>query len=597
MLPFGAEPTAEGVRFRLWAPSADAVTLRLEGEHPSEHAMTAQEGGWFETRLREAGIGTRYRFVVGGLAVPDPASRFQPDDVHGPSEVIDAGRYEWSDGAWRGHPWEEIVLYELHTGTFSESGDFAGVMRQLDHLVELGVTAVELMPVSDFPGTRNWGYDGVLLFAPESRYGRPEDLKRLVEACHARRLSILLDVVYNHFGPDGNYLHHYAREFFTERHQTPWGAAINFDGETSRNVRDFYVENALYWLQEYNFDGLRFDAVHAIVDDSKPDIVTELAQRIRQEIPGRPVHLVLENDANISDFLRREDGRPALHTAQWNDDVHHALRVLTTGESGGYYADYTDAPAERLGRGLAEGFVYQGEPSPYRDGEKRGEPSAHLPPTAFVAFIQNHDQVGNNAFGTRLAAAADPDRLHAAAAIYLLSPQIPMVFMGEEWGAEQPFLFFCDFGPELGAAVRDGRRREFAKFPEFQDEAARQRIPDPTAEETFRRSVLDRSQLATGAHPLWLARYRDLLGLRRREIVPRLAGIGGNAGRYRALAAKALEVRWQLGDGTTLRLFANFGDAAVAVAAAPARLLYASRAATNGEIPARAALFHFIEPS
>jgi malto-oligosyltrehalose trehalohydrolase len=569
-LPFGAELVAGGVRFRLWAPGASAVALRLEGM--GDLAMAAEGEGWFGLTTDAAGAGSRYRYVVAGQAVPDPASRYQPEDVHGPSEVVDPKAYDWRDAAWHGRRWDEIVLYELHAGTFSESGDFAGVERHLDHLVRFGVTAVEIMPVADFPGARNWGYDGVLLFAPESRYGRPEDLKHLVDAAHGRGLAVFLDVVYNHFGPDGNYLDHYAPDFFTERHQTPWGAAINFDGPGARAVRDFYVENALYWLEEFHIDGLRFDAVHAIRDDSARSILVEIAETVRQRCGAtRPVHLVLENDKNEARLLRS-----GLFDAQWDDDLHHAFRVLTSGESAGYYADYADAPVARLGRALAEGYVYQGERSEHR-GAARGEPSAHLPPTAFVSFIQNHDQVGNNAFGARLSTLATPEAIRVAAAVYLLSPQIPLIFMGEEWAATQPFPFFCDFGPELADKVREGRRREFAEFPEFRDEAARARIPDPCAESTFRSAVLDWGAVERPPHDEWLARYQAMLELRAREIAPRLRGIGGNAGAWRALGPRALAVSWRLGDGARLLLLANFGDSAVTLAEPPrGRLIHAT---------------------
>jgi malto-oligosyltrehalose trehalohydrolase len=447
------------------------------------------------------------------------------------------------------------------------------------------------MPVADFPGKRNWGYDGVLMFAPDSRYGRPEDLKRLIEACHARGLAVFLDVVYNHFGPEGNYLHVYAPQFFTERHHTPWGAAINFDGDRARPVRDFYVENALYWLDEFNFDGLRFDAVHAIRDNSHRHILREIAETVRARFSGdRPIHLVLENDGNEAHLLSA-----GLYTAQWNDDLHHALRVLTTGESAGYYADYADAPAERLGRALAEGFAYQGERSAYRE-EKRGEPSGDLPPTCFVAFIQNHDQIGNNAFGTRLSRLAKPASIRVAAAIYLLSPQIPMIFMGEEWGAEQPFTFFCDFAPDLADKVREGRRREFAKFPEFRDEAARARIPDPCAAATFASAVLDWKALDRPRHSEWLAWYRGLLALRVREIAPRLRGVRGKAGAWRPLGPRAVRVVWRLGDGSSLTLLANFGDAAVALPEpAHGRLLYATGETPRDALPPFSAAFFLSE--
>src|SRR5579885_598047 len=598
-LPFGAELVPGGVRFRLWAPAAASVACVIEGDRPRQLAMTRQDGGWFEL-VAEADPGTRYRYLVDGLAVPDPASRHQPDDVAGPSEVIDPVAHVWRDADWRGRPWEEVVLYELHVGTFSAGGDFAGVERRLDHLVRLGVTAVELMPVADFPGRRNWGYDGVLLFAPDHRYGRPEALKRLVEACHERGLAILLDVVYNHFGPEGNYLHRYAPQFFTERHRTPWGAAINFDGPMSRPVRDFYIENALYWLEEFHFDGLRFDAVHAIIDESRPDILSEIGAAIRRHFGAeRPIHLVLENDRNQSRYLERHDGRAGLFTAQWNDDLHHALRVAATGTAGGYYADYADHPAALLGRALAEGFAFQGEASAYRDGAARGEPSAHLPPTAFVSFIQNHDQVGNNAFGTRLSGQASAAAIHAATAILLLSPQIPMLFMGEEWGSRRPFCFFCDFAGDLAAAVRDGRRREFAKFPEFADPALRERIPDPNAEESFMRSVLAWSEREAPDHAEWLERHRALLALRAREIMPRLAGIGGHIGTWRALGERAVRAEWRLADHSRLTLVANFSDASIVDAEDRPRgcCLYATVPPTDdGVVPARSAVFFLAPP-
>jgi malto-oligosyltrehalose trehalohydrolase len=578
-MPFGAELVPDGVRFRLWAPKAREVAVALPdavqatGGQPL-YPMQRAKGGWFALTTGAAKAGSRYQFAVGNLLVPDPASRHQPDDVHGPSMVIDPGAYDWSQVAWRGRPWEEIVIYELHVGTFGETGDFAGVERHLDHLAALGVTALELLPIADFPGARNWGYDGVLLYAPDSRYGTPDDLKRLVEACHARGLCLFLDVVYNHFGPDGNYLSVYAPSFFTSRHETPWGAAINFDGADSRTVRDFYIENALYWLEEFQLDGLRFDAVHAIVDDGVPNILAEIAETVRRRIPpSRHVHLILENDRNQAHLLSRREGARGdavpLYTAQWNDDVHHALRVVTSGQTGGYYADYADAPAAHLGRALAEGFAYQGEPSRHRGGERRGEPSTRLPPTAFVSFIQNHDQVGNDAFGRRLQHLAPPPAVRAAAATYLLAPQIPLLFQGEEWGADRPFAFFCDFGAELGEAVRNGRRREFARFPEFADARRREEIPDPTAPATFEAARLDWSRIAQPPHAEWLRFYRELLVLRARTIVPRLPGIGGQAGSYRVLGDKAVEVRWTLADGAQLTLLANYGAAAIERRAAP----------------------------
>lgn len=554
-IPFGAEITDHGVRFRLWAPRCHRIDLKIETE-PLPRPMTAAGGGWHELLVPQAGAGTLYRFrLPGGLDVPDPASRHQPSDVHGPSEVIDPGAYVWGDAGWRARPWEECIVYELHVGAFTPEGTFSAAAARLDFLRDLGITAIELMPVAEFPGRWSWGYDGVLPFAPDASYGRPEDLKALIDAAHRRGIAMLLDVVYNHFGPDGNYLPSYA-PVFTERHQTPWGAAINFDGEGSKTVRELVVENALYWIEEFNFDGLRLDAVHAILDDSPEPILEEIARRVRQAAGGRQVHLVLENLHNEASLLRRDQDRaPAAFTAQWNDDLHHALHTAASGERAGYYRDYA-GDTRKLGRALAEGFAFQGEIMEYL-GKPRGEPSAGLPPTAFVGFIQNHDQVGNRAFGERLTAIAAGPAVRAIAAIYLLAPQIPMIFMGEEWGADEPFAFFCDFGGALREAVRRGRLAEFAKFPEFRDPDRQRRIPDPAARGTFLSAKLDWAAAERVPHAQWLAFYRALLALRRKEIIPRLKGIAGNCGQYKAVAGGAVLVRWTLGDGSRLRLAAN----------------------------------------
>ncbi len=540
-MPFGAAVEADGrVRFRLWAPSHDEVRIELDGAEPVP--MAREPDGWHALVTGAARPGTRYRFVLpDGLRVPDPASRHQPEDVHGPSEVVDPAAHPWTDGAWRGRPWEETVLYELHIGTFTPEGTFLAAIDRLDHLAALGVTAIEIMPVAEFPGRRNWGYDGVLPYAPDAVYGRPEDLKALVGAAHARGISVLLDVVYNHFGPEGNYLWAVARDTFTERHKTPWGAAINFDGPGSRMVRDYFIHNALYWIEEFHLDGLRLDAVHAIIDHGPQHLLQELAERVRAA-PDRPIHLILENEENQAFRLARDDaGRPLQHTAQWNDDVHHVLHVAASGEASGYYAEYKDDTV-KLGRALAEGFAFQGELMPYR-GHARGEPSGGLPPTAFVAFIQNHDQVGNRAFGDRLHAVAPPGAMRAIAAAYLLLPQVPMLFMGEEWSAATPFPFFCDFGPDLAEAVRKGRREEFSRFPEFADPATRERIPDPLAEATFASAKLRWEEITREPHAEWLAWYRRILAVRRTEVVPRLARqrVGGT---YDVVADGAVAVRW-----------------------------------------------------
>jgi len=567
-MPFGAEVRGDGgTRFRLWAPSVARVGLELVG--PSVRAlvpMQAEDGGWHQRILQDAPPGTRYRFVLdSGLAVPDPASRRNPLDVHGPSEVVDAGAYAWRDGAWAGRPWEDAVLYELHVGAFTPEGTFAAARERLHELAALGITAIELMPVAEFPGKRNWGYDGVLPFAPDASYGAPDELKALVDHGHALGMMMLLDVVYNHFGPEGNYLHAYCPEFFNPNHHTPWGAAINFDGDGNRVVREFYVHNALYWIEEFRFDGLRLDAVHAIRDDSARHIVAEIAGALRDG-PGRErqVHLVLENDANEARYLARDAAHaPLCASAQWNDDLHHAAHVLLTGERDGYYADYADAPLERLGRALAEGFVYQGEASVFRAGAPRGEPSSQLPPTAFVSFLQTHDQIGNRALGQRLHALAGARAERGMLACLLLSPHVPMLFMGEEFAASTPFLYFCDFGPELAQAVAEGRRREFARFAGFSDDQARSRIPDPGSPATFEGSKLRWAERDVGAHRERLDLVRRLLELRRRYLAPRLRG--ARAGARLEILNGVLRVEWTLGDGARLRLLAHFGATAATV--------------------------------
>ena len=405
---------------------------------------------------------------------------------------------------------------------------------------------------------------------------------------------VFLDVVYNHFGPEGNYLHAYARPFFTERHHTPWGAALNYDGAQSRTVRDFFIHNALYWLEEYQIDGLRLDAVHAIIDDGAPHILAELAERVRAG-PGRArhVHLVLENDDNQACFLRA-DGLPRGYDAQWNDDLHHGFHVLLTGETDGYYADYDGDPARHLGRALAEGFAYQGERSRHRGGAARGEASGGLPPTAFVSFLQNHDQVGNRAFGERLAALAEEPALRAAVCAWLLAPAPPLLFMGEEFGAATPFQFFCDFGPELAEAVTRGRRREFAAFARFASPEAQAAIPDPNSPETFARSRLDWTCLSAPAHARWLACYRRLLALRREHIVPLLAGAGGRAGRFTVIGPAALAVEWRLARGSRLETRLNLSAAECRFEPPAAPLLHcepgdAAEAFAAGRLPARSA--------
>jgi len=541
-------------RFPLWAPDQRQPRLEIEGAEPV--AMSPGPDGWFALETEAQG-GTCYRFVLDdGLAVPDPASRAQAGGVHGWSVIVDPDAYHWQQTDWRGRSWEETILLEVHAGVL---GGFAGVARELGRIADLGVTAVELMPIGAFSGTRNWGYDGVLPFAPVESYGTPEELKALVDKAHGLGLMVFLDVVYNHFGPDGNYLSAYAPGFFDSAIDTPWGGAVAVEQPA---VAAYFRENALMWLQDYRIDGLRFDAVHAI---GNPAFLDRLARDIRAEIgPDRHVHLVLENEHNEADRLL-----PGGYDAQWNDDFHNVLHVLLTGETDAYYRDFADQPAQRLARCLAEGFVYQGEPSPNQDGKLRGSASGHLPPSAFVAFLQNHDQVGNRAMGERLTRLTSADKLRAATALLLLCPQIPLLFMGEELGSDTPFLFFTDFHDELADAVREGRRREFAKFAAFADEAARARIPDPNAESTF---VSSRPQPGLEAEA-WTALYRKLIALRASAVVPRLVGAVSSGARV--LGDRAVAASWRMGDGAILSLAIDLSDDPAPLPEPPGEILFA----------------------
>ncbi len=589
-MPFGARlPPGGGAQFRLWAPSQAGVTLEWspDGTAWQPHAMTRAPDGWHALTLPDARAGGRYRYrLPDGLAIPDPASRRNPSGVHEASELLDPLTYEWCDAAWRGRPWYEAVVYELHVGTFTPEGSFDAVRARLPELAALGFTAVELMPVAAFPGRRGWGYDGVLQFAPHAAYGTPDALKALVDAAHGLGLMVLLDVVYNHFGPEGNYLHPACPEFFNAAHHTPWGAAINYDAADARTVRDFFVHNALYWIEEYRFDGLRMDAVHAIRDDSQPDIVEEVCAALRHG-PGREraVHVVLENDDNHAYRLGRDAaGVPAYATAQWNDDLHHAAHVLLTGETDGYYVDFAQQPARLFAQALSQGFIYIGQPSPFRDGSPRGEPSDALPPTAFVSYLQTHDQIGNRAFGERIDALADPARLAAARACLLLSPHVPMLFMGEEYAATTPFLYFCDFGPELAQAVAAGRREEFGRFAAFSGKgaeaaAARARISAPNDEQPFVDSTLRWEDRLRPPHAVALAHVRALLALRAAELVPRWAG-GARCEAWSCSDAGLIGLRWRLADaagrGHRLHLLANFGASETHAALPRGRVLHAA---------------------
>jgi malto-oligosyltrehalose trehalohydrolase len=546
----GARITTNGIAFSLWAPAARRVDVVIGG---TAYPLEKSPDGWFAGEIAGFAAGTLYVFRIDDrIDVPDPASAFQASDVTGPSEVIAHTAYPWRATDWRGRPWEETVLVETHVGTFTEAGTYRAMIDHLDELVATGFTALELMPLADFPGRRNWGYDGVLWYAPDSIYGRPDDLKALIDEAHLRGLMVFLDVVYNHFGPEGNYIGVYAPEFFTDA-QTPWGSAIDYE---RREVRDFAVENAVHWLRDYRFDGLRLDAVHAIVSKGEVPMLHELSRAVGNLAAetGRTIHLMLENDDNQATLLDPCQEPPAgQYRGQWNDDYHHAWHVLLTGEDKGYYSDYAPDPAKFLARALASGFAYQGEPSLHRDGILRGEPSGTLPPAAFVNFLQNHDQIGNRALGERLDALAQPEAVAAALQITLIAPTVPMLFMGEDWGATTPFPFFCDFEGDLAHAIRKGRRKEFASaYARYGDE-----VPDPLSEATFRSATLKWEERKTGAGMARLDLVKKLITLRRTEIGPRLRG----AAFCEAASDPTglLTARWTIGDGRVLSLAANLG--------------------------------------
>lgn len=499
--------------FRVWAPKADAVELDLSGRRVP---MAATAGGWHEADVDDAGPGADYGFSLdGGPVLPDPRSSWQPAGVDGPSRAVDHAAFAWTDAAWRGVHLPSAVLYELHVGTFTPEGTFDTAIARLDHLVDLGVDAVELLPVAQFPGARGWGYDGVDLFAPHASYGGPDGLKRLVDACHARGLGVVMDVVYNHLGPAGNYLGSYG-PYFTDRYATPWGQAVNLDGAGSDEVRAFFVDNALMWLRDYHCDGLRLDAVHAILDTSATHLLEEIATRIEalSAALGRPLFAVAESDLNDPRVVRRREVGGYGMDAQWSDDFHHAVHAALTGERDGYYADF--GSLADVATALRRAFVYGGDFSAFR-GRRHGRIDPALSGSRFLAYAQNHDQVGNRARGERSAALMSPGRLRLAAALVLTSPFVPMLFQGEEWGAGTPFQYFTDHAdPALGRAVSDGRRCEFVAFGwEPAD------VPDPQDPATFQRSKLDWSELGEKEHAAVLDWHRRLIALRRS--VPALA--------------------------------------------------------------------------
>ncbi|GIW54065.1 MAG: malto-oligosyltrehalose trehalohydrolase [Nitrospiraceae bacterium] len=539
------------VHFRVWAPRAKAVAVRLIGRDSRPIPLEPRELGYFEATVAGAGDGDRYRYVLNDEQErPDPASRFQPDGVHGPSAVVDPGAFRWTDQGWRGLTKDQLVIYELHVGTFTREGTFPAVIPLLDYLRhDVGITAIELMPIAQFPGTRNWGYDGAYLFAPQASYGGPSGLRTLVDACHAQGLGVILDVVYNHLGPEGNYLGDFG-PYFTDRYRTPWGAAINYDGPDSDEVRRYIIGNALYWITEYHIDGLRLDAVHGIYDFGARHILRELTDAVHAQADrlGRTVLVMAESDLNdVRVIAPPEEGGYGLD-AQWNDDFHHALHALLTGERDGYYQDF--GRLDQLATAIQDGFVYTGQRSAYRR-RRHGSVSRGHPPSRFVVFAQNHDQVGNRARGDRLSMLLPFDALKVAAAAVLLAPNIPLLFMGEEYGERAPFLYFTDHGdPALVEAVRRGRKAEFVAFGWSGD------IPDPQDPATFDRSRVHPGEPTDPQQAALLRWYRRLLGLRR-SVAALAVSESGEAG-HRVRSDDAQQI-------VTLHRWAADGSAALIV--------------------------------
>jgi maltooligosyltrehalose trehalohydrolase len=504
--------------FRVWAPDEPSVELALERpeERGGRHLrpLARDERGYWSAVFDDVGPGARYRYRLGRddqRVFPDPASRYQPEGVHGPSETIDAAAFLWTDGEWHPPRADELVIYELHVGTFSPQGTFRGVVEKLPYLAQLGVNAIELMPVADFPGARNWGYDGVAIFAPSRAYGRPEDLQALVNAAHQHGIAVLLDVVYNHLGPDGAYANAFSRYYFTDRHKSPWGQGVNLEGPHGAEVRAFFIANALHWIHAYHIDGLRLDATHAVQDDSPRHFLEELTATVRAS-SQRPVVVIAEDHRNLAQLLLPRDRGGYGLDGVWADDFHHQVRVHVAGDSEGYYQDYSGS-VEDLTQTIQRGWFFTGQRSAHQ-GKPRGTDPIGIEPRQFVVCIQNHDQIGNRADGARLNHQIDAATFRAISTLLLVVPETPLLFQGQEWAADAPFLFFTDHQEELGQRVTSGRREEFASFTAFADARLREAIPDPQARDTFERSRLQWEELADPGHASMLRLYQRVIGLR-----------------------------------------------------------------------------------
>jgi maltooligosyltrehalose trehalohydrolase len=516
----GAEPQAEGVFFRTWTTgkkNVSVVAFSDEGSIVREVPMERESTGYYSVVDPASSSGTLYKYRLDGNLVPDIASRFQPQGVHGPSQVVDGRSFLWTDSGWKPPALHELVIYELHVGTFTQEGTFNGVPARFDHLKGIGVNAIELMPIADFPGDRNWGYDGVSIYAPSRAYGTPDDLRTLVNAAHRAGLAVLLDVVYNHLGPDGNYMGVYSDHYFNAAHHTPWGAAFNLDGPDAAPIRNHFAENPLYWVKEFHIDGFRLDATHAIPDDSPKHLI----QQIAEQTQGLGSLVICEDPRNERKLILPRDSGGYGCDAVWADDFHHVVRVQMTHENEGYLG-YFQGTMEELVKTMRQGWLFTGELQ--KDGIPRGTPGEDIEPVHFVHCISNHDQVGNRAYGDRLNQLISPAAYRAASALLLASPYTPMLFMGQEWASSSPFLYFTDHHDELGKGVTEGRRKEFADFSDFQDPAKRALIPDPQAMTTFTLSKLDWAQLEREPHRETLTLYRDFLRFRRANLTDRRRG-------------------------------------------------------------------------
>ncbi len=561
------------VRFRLWAPEAEPLDLVVNG---ARFPMNAVGEGWLEADVSGLQDGARYAFrMPGGSEVIDPAAHFQPEGLKAASMLVDHRRYRWQTQDWSCFPWEEAVVSEIHIGTFTREGTFAAAIERLPHLAQTGINALEILPLAHFPGARGWGYDGVLHYAPHSAYGSPDDVKAFVDAAHAQGIAVYLDVVYNHFGPEENYLPHYAPGFFHTERATPWGVALDF---TQAPVRRYFVDNALHWLEHYRFDGLRLDATHEIYDASEEHVLVEIVREVRARFPDRRVNLIAEGQRHRWGMVGYRAGRPLLYDAGWNDHFHQALNVIVTGEIGGYYADFADQPEKGLALAM-EGRRPETR-SPREMVSEAEYAEAHWPPQAFMNFLQNHDQIGNRAFGDRLWTRIDPATARILTALLILSPQIPILFMGDEYGETNPFMFFADYTGEIGEAVRKGRRDEAVNFSSIAADDQETQLPDPLSVSTFGESKLDWDHARSAEAQERLALHRQLIALRRKHIIPLLAAREPVSAEVIEAEDGSLAIDWQFAKAK-LQLRVKLKSAHRNLPAATGSVVWLERSATS----------------